>query len=79
MRMLLDFINKNAQVKNKLKGRLIYALIISSQMFALIIYFFSVVGLSSTIKFEFVNFGASYWVSVTCNLTTIVFAVYYRW
>jgi hypothetical protein len=79
MRRLLNYVNKNSRVKSKLKGRLIYSLIISSQMVALLLYLFTLICLKGLVDFSISHCGISYWMSAICNTMSIVFAIYYRW
>ncbi|KAM3145498.1 hypothetical protein pb186bvf_002272 [Paramecium bursaria] len=75
---ILKKIKKQEKSTSRIKGKIVYTIIITGQLLALLLYFFCVVfmgnlGLSGRL------FGASYWVSMTCALCMIAFAFYYKW
>ncbi|KAM3145592.1 hypothetical protein pb186bvf_002366 [Paramecium bursaria] len=75
---ILENIKNQQKSSSMIKGKIVYTIIITSQLLALLLYFFCVI-LMNDLELDGKSFGASYWVSLACGILLIAFAFYYRW
>ncbi|CAD8053485.1 unnamed protein product [Paramecium sonneborni] len=77
LKHLLKAFEQQQKYESRLKGVIVYSIIIFGQSISLLVYFFTTVFLKSLKQIE-THFGTSFWVNLFCCISLIIFAIYYR-
>ncbi|CAD8043179.1 unnamed protein product [Paramecium primaurelia] len=77
LKHLLKAFEQQQKYQSRLKGVIVYSLIIVGQFVSLLVYFFTTILLTSLREIE-THFGSSFWVNLFCCISLGIFACYYR-